>query len=70
MGTAACRPLVPAPRLGLDTPAGLGEAMKHQQSRESAPLWVWLALVLICLGAGVYVTGYWMIEEMIAHMRK
>jgi hypothetical protein len=44
--------------------------MKHQQSRESAPLWVWLALVLICLGAGVYVTGYWMIEEMIAHVKK
>lgn len=44
--------------------------MKQQQSRESAPLWVWLALVLIGLGAGVYVTGYWMVEEVITHMRK
>jgi hypothetical protein len=70
MGIAAVQPLVPASGLGLDTPAGLGEAMKQQQSREGAPLWVWLAFVLIGLGIGAYVTGYWMIEEMIAHIRK
>jgi hypothetical protein len=44
--------------------------MKQQQPRESAPLWVWLAIVLIGLGVGVYATGYLMIEEMIAHMKK
>lgn len=70
MGTATRRPLVQAFRLGLDTNAGLGEAMKQQQPRESAPLWVWLAIVLIGLGVGVYATGYLMIEEMIAHFRK
>jgi hypothetical protein len=44
--------------------------MKQQQSRETAPLWVWLALVLIALGVGTYMTGYMLIEEMIAHFRK
>ena len=44
--------------------------MKQQQSREGAPLWVWLAFVLIGLGIGAYVAGYLMIEEMIAHFRK
>ena len=44
--------------------------MKQQQERETAPLWVWLAFVVIGLGAGVYVTGYWMFEEMIVHFRK
>ena len=44
--------------------------MKQQQTREGYPLWVVLAIVLIGLGVGVYATGYLMIEEMIAHMRK
>jgi hypothetical protein len=44
--------------------------MRQQQPREGAPLWVWLAFVLIGLGVGAYVTGYLMIEEMIAHFRK
>jgi hypothetical protein len=54
----------------LDTRAGFGGTMKQQYQREGAPLWVWLAFVLIGLGVGAYVTGYWMIEEMIAHFRK
>jgi hypothetical protein len=44
--------------------------MKQQQSREGAPLWVWLAFVLIGLGVAAYAEGYLMIEEMTAHFRK
>jgi hypothetical protein len=44
--------------------------MKQQQPRETAPLWVWLAIVVIGLGVGTYLTGYLMIEEMIAHFKK
>jgi hypothetical protein len=54
----------------LDTKAGLGETMKQQQPREAAPIWVWLAFVLIGLGVAGYAAGYLMIEEMIAHFRK
>jgi hypothetical protein len=61
--------LVPAARLGLDVPPGLGEAMK-QRERESAPLWVWFFFGLMAVGVATYLTGYWMFEEMIAHFRK
>jgi hypothetical protein len=44
--------------------------MKQQQERETAPLWVWLAFGLLAIGAIVYLTGYWMFEEMIAHFKK
>lgn len=44
--------------------------MKQQQSREGAPIWVWLAFVLIGLGIGAYSLGYLMIEEMIHHLKK
>jgi hypothetical protein len=64
------RPLVPATGLGLDTPPGLREAMKQQQERETTPLWVWLAVGLMIVGGVTYLSGYWMIEELIAHFRK
>ena len=44
--------------------------MKQQQERESTPLWVWLAVALMVIGAVVYISGYWAIEEMIAHLKK
>jgi hypothetical protein len=44
--------------------------MKQHRERESAPLWVWLAFGLMIAGAGAYVSGYWMFEEMLAHFRK
>ena len=43
--------------------------MKQLQPREASPLWVWLALVLIGLGSIAYLTGYLMIEEMIAFFK-
>ena len=61
--------LVSAPSLGLDVFAGFGGRMKQLQPRESSPLWVWLAFVLIGLGAIAYLTGYLMIEEMIAFFK-
>ena len=41
-----------------------------KQQRETTPLWVWLACVLIGLGIGIYVTGYFVVEEMIAYFKK
>jgi hypothetical protein len=43
--------------------------MKPLQSRETSPLWVWLAFGLIGLGSLAYITGYLMIEEMIAFFK-
>jgi hypothetical protein len=48
---------------------GFGGHMKRLQPRESSPLWVWLAFVLIGLGAIAYLAGYLMIEEMIAFFK-
>ena len=53
----------------MDVFAGLGGRMKQLQPRESSPLWVWLAFLLIGLGAIAYLTGYLMIEEMIAFFK-
>ena len=41
-----------------------------KQQRETTPLWVWLAFVLIGLGIGIYVAGYFVVEEMIAYFKK
>ena len=63
-------PLVSEAWPGLDTLPGLRGAMKQQQERESAPLWVWLAFGVIVFGGITYLTGYWMFEEMLAHFKK
>ena len=42
---------------------GLGEPT--MQPRESAPLWVGLTLVLMIVGAVMYVTGYFMVEDVL-----
>lgn len=44
--------------------------MKQQHERESAPIWVWLAFGLMIVGGIAYLTGYWVFEEMVAHVRK
>ena len=44
--------------------------MKQQRERETAPLWVWLAFGLMAIGGAFYLSGYWMFEELIAHVRK
>jgi hypothetical protein len=53
----------------LDSPAGLGVVMKQQQPREAAPLWVLLALGALVVGTIAYLTGYLMIEEIVAFFR-
>jgi hypothetical protein len=50
-------------------PPGFGGSMKQLQPREASPLYVWLAFVLIGLGALAYFTGYLMIEEIIAFFK-
>ena len=42
---------------------GLGEPT--MQPRESAPLWVGLTFVLMVVGAVMYVTGYFMVEDVL-----
>jgi hypothetical protein len=46
---------------------GLGEPM--MQPRESSPLWVWLTLVLIAVATAMYLTGYFMIEDLLAYFK-
>jgi hypothetical protein len=61
---------VQAPGLGLDAAAaGFGGSMKQLQPREAPPLYVWLAFLLIGLGALAYFVGYLMIEEIIAFFK-
>jgi hypothetical protein len=51
--------------VGLDALPGWGN-MKQQQTREATPIWVWMAFGLMGIGIAAYLTGYWMIEEMLA----
>jgi hypothetical protein len=50
----------------LDTLAGLGEAMKLKQPREAMPLTVWIAFALMAIGSVAYLTGYVIIEDVLA----
>jgi hypothetical protein len=52
--------------LGLDALAGLGEAMKLRQPREAMPLTVWIAFALMAIGAVVYLTGFLIVEDVLA----
>ena len=40
--------------------------MKRRRPRESTPLWVWLTLALMGLGAVAYLSGYFMIDNLSA----
>jgi len=46
--------------------AGLGEAMKLRQPREAMPLMVWIAFALMAIGTVVYLTGFLIIEDVLA----
>jgi hypothetical protein len=39
--------------------------MKQSGLREAMPLWVWLTLGLLILGAVVYFTGYLLVEDLL-----
>jgi hypothetical protein len=54
----------------LDALPGLRKAMKQQRERESTPLWVWLFFGLLAVGVAAYLTGYWMFEEVVSHVKK
>ena len=47
---------------------GLGEPM--MQPRESAPLWVGLTFVLMIVGTVMYVSGYFMVEDLLALFKR
>jgi hypothetical protein len=40
--------------------------MRH---RESSPLWVWLTLGLMSFGMVSYVTGYMLVEDLLAFFK-
>ena len=46
---------------------GLGEPT--MQPRESAPLWVGLTFVLMVVGAVMYVTGYFVVEDLLRFIK-
>ena len=39
------------------------------QPRESSPLWVWLTLGLMIAGTVAYMTGYFVIEDLLAFFK-
>ena len=43
--------------------------MKPLQPREASPLWVWLTFALLGLVALAYLTGYLMVEEVVAFLK-
>ena len=51
---------------GLDA-IGLGEPT--MRPRESAPLWVGLTFALMIIGTVVYVTGYFMVEDLLTFFK-
>ena len=61
--------LAPFPDPGLDTLAGFGGgAMKLRQPREAMPLTVWIAFALMAIGTVVYLTGFLIIEDILAFL--
>jgi hypothetical protein len=50
----------------LDTLAGFGGAMKLRQPREAMPITVWIAFALMAIGTVVYLTGFVIIEDILA----
>jgi len=46
--------------------AGFGGTMKLKQPREAMPLTVWIAFALMAIGAVVYLTGFLIIEDVLA----
>jgi hypothetical protein len=56
--------LLPGSRLDADAVGG-----PTMQPRESAPLWVGLTFALMIVGTVMYVTGYFMIEDLLAFFK-
>jgi hypothetical protein len=48
---------------------GLGEAMKLRQPREAMPLTVWIAFALLAIGTVAYLTGFLIMEDILAFFR-
>jgi hypothetical protein len=53
--------------VGLDAVAGLEVAMR--QSRETTPIWVWLAFGLMSLGIAAYAAGYIVLEDILGLLK-
>jgi hypothetical protein len=51
----------------LDATAGLGVVMKP--SRETAPIWVWLAFGLMGLAIAAYLMGYMVVEDILGFLK-
>jgi hypothetical protein len=49
-------------RCQVAAPEGVG----NQMTKESTPLWVWLAVGLLAIGTGAYVTAVFLIEYIMA----
>jgi hypothetical protein len=47
-------------------PKGVGNHVGNQMTKESTPLWVWLAVGLLAIGAVAYVTAVFLIEYIMA----
>ncbi len=47
---------------------GLGEPT--MQPRESAPLWVGLTFALMLVGTVMYVAGYFVVEDLLAFLKR
>jgi hypothetical protein len=63
-GLAIVLALPPGSRLDVDAVGG-----PAMQPRESAPLWVGLTFALMIVGTVMYLTGYFMIEDLLAFFR-
>ena len=63
---ATSRHLPTSQTLGLDTFAGLEEAMKLRQPREAMPLTVWVAFAALAFGSVAYLVGIWLFDDLLA----
>jgi hypothetical protein len=39
------------------------------QTRETTPLWVWLAFGLMTIGTVLYLTGYFIVEDIVSFFK-
>ena len=63
---ATSRHLLSSHPPGLDTFAGLEEAMKLSQPRERMPLTVWIALMVFTLASVAYIAGVFLFDYFFA----
>ena len=63
---AASRRLHTSWTSGLDTFAGLEEAMKLRQPREAMPLTVWIAIAVLAFGSVAYLVGILLFDDFLA----